>query len=219
MAANPHLETGPLHAGVPLGEARAAAVLVHGRDQEPAYMLAHLARRLDTHGVAWILPVAAERSWYPGRFFDPPSAQEPWLTHALDAYDATLAGVEAAGVPLRRTVLVGFSQGACLVAELAVGRPRPFGGVAILTGALMGSAKGRQVQPGSLEGVPALVAGATRDPWIPPGPMRETARALERAGADVTLRLYDEREHHINDDEARLVGELVAAAAGRGDPR
>ena len=38
--------------------------------------------------VAYVLPRAAERSWYPGRFYDPMHDNEPWLGWSLDAIEA-----------------------------------------------------------------------------------------------------------------------------------
>jgi phospholipase/carboxylesterase len=44
-------------------------------------------------------------------------------------------------VPPERIVLAGFSQGGCLVAVLLARTPRPYAGVAILTGALIGPSR------------------------------------------------------------------------------
>jgi hypothetical protein len=39
---NPHLAAPPVTVGPPIGEARRVALVVHGRDQDPAYMVEHL---------------------------------------------------------------------------------------------------------------------------------------------------------------------------------
>lgn len=44
-------------------------------------------------------------------------------------------------MPPERIVLAGFSQGGCLVAVLLARTPRPYAGVAILTGALIGPSR------------------------------------------------------------------------------
>jgi phospholipase/carboxylesterase len=79
----------PVLAGVPLDIARTAALLVHGRDQDEREML-EVAARVGLPDVAYVLPVAAGRTWYPGRYFDPPSVNQPWLERALDVCDAAI---------------------------------------------------------------------------------------------------------------------------------
>ena len=66
--------------------------------------------------------------WYPDRFDAPRAANEPWLAEALAACGAALDGLAAAGVPPQRIVLAGFSQGACLAADLLARRPGACGG-------------------------------------------------------------------------------------------
>jgi predicted esterase len=197
---NPHLAALPVTAGPPVGEARRVAVVVHGRDQDPAYMLEHLVGRLDAPDVAFVLPVAAGRSWYPARYFDPREANEPWLGHALAAVEAAIAGVEP-----ERVVLAGFSQGGCLVADLLSRAPRPYAGAAILTGALIGP--GAQLAP--LAGMPVFMESSRHDEWVALDDVEATARALEAAGARVTLEVSDDREHRIRDAAVAGVQELL----------
>ena len=47
---------------------------------------------------------------------------------ALEAVEAAIAAVLAAGVPPERIVLAGFSQGGCLVADLIARTPAPVRG-------------------------------------------------------------------------------------------
>ena len=103
--------------GAPLSAVRMACVLVHGRDQDEEVML-DVVERLGLDDVAYLLPVSPERSWYPGRYFDPLEANEPHLTDAIAACEAAVASARDAGVPDERIVLGGFSQGACVTAEL-----------------------------------------------------------------------------------------------------
>src|SRR4051794_29226044 len=111
VKANPHLATETVTAGNPDGAI--AAVLVHGRDQDPGYML-DISRRLALDdAVAYVLPRAVQRSWYPGRFCAPPEDNEPWLGWSLEAIGAAVTAARGPGRPLSRIALVGFSQGAC----------------------------------------------------------------------------------------------------------
>ena len=207
MGANPHPVGDPVHAGVALRDARVAAVVLHGRDQDPAYMLEHLVERLAVPGIAYLLPAAAGTSWYPGRYFDPPAANEPWLSAALEACEATVEIALKAGVPLERIVLAGFSQGACLLADFIVRRPRPYGGAALLTGALIGAAD--ELKP--LGGLPVVMVSSRHDEWVSIEDVRATARAFEAAGARVDLRVLDDREHLIAPAAVESVRELLEA--------
>jgi predicted esterase len=195
---NPHLAAPPVTVGPPVAEARHVAVVVHGRSQDPGYMLEHLVARLEAPDVAFVLPVAADNSWYPARYFDPRQANEPWLGQALEALEAAIGDVEP-----ERVVLAGFSQGACLVADLLSRHPRPFAGAAILTGALIGT----EVAP--LDGLPVYMESSRHDEWVALGDVEATAKALEAAGARVTLELSDDREHRIRDAAVAGVGALL----------
>ena len=187
---NPHLAVPPVTVGPPVAAARRVAVVVHGREQDPEYMLEHLVARLDAPDVAFVLPAAAERSWYPARYFEPREANEPWLGHALAALEAAIGDVEP-----ERVVLAGFSQGACLVADLLARAPRRFAGAAILTGAFIGP----HPDPAGLDGVPVFIESSRYDEWVALDDVEATAKALEAAGARVELEVSDDREHRIRD--------------------
>ena len=206
MTANPHLSTETAEAGDP--GAAVAAVLVHGRDQDPDFML-EIAQRLDLDdAVAYVLPRAAERSWYPGRFHDPLEDNEPWLGWSLQAIEAAVTQARDRGRSLPRVALVGFSQGACLVAEHLARRPEPYGAAAILTGALFGTPADR-LPVGSLGGLPMFFGIAESDDWISVDAVRDTVEAFQRAGARCELHVYDHQEHGVNDDEIVAVRTLL----------
>ena len=57
--------------GRAIARARRVAVVIHGRGQDPVYMLEHLVVQLDAPDVAYVLPPAAGGSWYPGRYNEP----------------------------------------------------------------------------------------------------------------------------------------------------
>jgi phospholipase/carboxylesterase len=207
MTANPHLSTETATAGNP--EAVVAAVVVHGRDQDPEYMLDRLVARLRLDDdVAYVLPRAADRSWYPGRFYDPMEDNEPCLGWSLEAIEAAVARAGGGGRKLPRVALIGFSQGACIVAEHLARRPQPYGAAAILTGALFGTAADR-MPVGSVGGLPMFFGIAQDDDWIPVDAVRDTVEAFRRAGARCDLHVYDDQEHGINDDEIVAVRTLL----------
>ena len=194
---NPHLAQGPVLAGAPLEAARMAAILVHGRDQDAEVML-DVVGRLGLDDVAYVLPLAAGHVWYPGRYFDPLPDNAPWIAWTLDALDAAIARAQATGIGDERLVLGGFSQGACMLAELVARRPRPWAGVAILTGTLLGP-EGEVTQPRRVDGLPMFFGSSRHDEWVKLPRVEATAAAFAQAGARVTLETYDDREHIIND--------------------
>ncbi|MEA2145768.1 MAG: phospholipase/carboxylesterase [Solirubrobacteraceae bacterium] len=198
MSANPNLSRGGVvHAGVPLDAARRVAVLVHGRDQDEQLMLDVVAR-LSLDDVAYLLPVAAQRTWYPGRYFDPLAENEPHLGWALEAIEHAIGLATHAGLQERQIVLGGFSQGACLVAHLVAWRPRPLAGLAVLTGVLLGAPEQR-LTPHDLLGLTVYASCSVHDAWIPIEDARATAEAFVAAGADVDFEQLDDREHLVSD--------------------
>ncbi|MGI5127807.1 alpha/beta hydrolase [Pseudonocardia sp. CA-107938] len=215
MTLNPHLVTPVVRRGAAPEHAARAALFVHGRGQDPTFMIG-VADRIGMAGVHCVFPSAAGGSWYPGRFMDLPEMNEPWLGHALDAIDARQRELEAAGFGPDRAILIGFSQGACLLAEYLVRVPRAYGAAVLLTGGYLGPNGQVKAAGGRLPGTAVLLSSSVVDEWVPPGRVRETAELLRRMGAAVTLRLHDAPDHGVSDEEVLAVRDLLAdAAVGR----
>jgi phospholipase/carboxylesterase len=198
-----------VQAGAPLHSARRAAVLVHGRDQDEQLML-DVAARLALDDVAYLLPVAAQGTWYDGRYFDPLADNEPQLGWALEAIEDAIGLASGAGLPERQILLGGFSQGACIVAHLVANQPRPLAGLAILTGALLGPPQEQQA-PHALTGLPVYASCSVHDAWIPIGDAKATAAAFAAAGADVEFEELQDREHLVSDRAVSGLGRLLTA--------
>jgi phospholipase/carboxylesterase len=210
MSVNPNLGPGSVvQAGIPLGVARRVAVLVHGRDQDEQLML-DVAARLSLDDVAYLLPVAAQRTWYHGRYFDPVADNEPQLGWALEAIERAIDLATETGLQERQIVLGGFSQGACLVAGLVARRPRPLAGLAVLTGALLGAPEQR-LTPHDLPGLPVYAACSVHDAWITIEDARAAADAFVAAGADVDFEELQDREHLVSDRQVSGLRRLLTA--------
>ncbi len=205
----PHRGQPVLASGVPLAEARAAVILTHGRGASAQDILT-LAYEIDRPGLAFLAPQAAGMAWYPQPFTAPLEANEPWLSSALAMLGAVVARVGEAGIPPERTVLLGFSQGACLSLEYAARNARRYGGVVGLSGGLIGPDGTPRDYPGSLDGTPTFLGCNELDPHIPASRVEHSADVLRRLGADVTLRFYPGVGHAVNQDEMEAVRQLLA---------
>ena len=204
----PHQGQPILTAGDPLDRARAAMVMTHGRGARAENIL-ELARELPGSGFAYLAPQAAGETWYPKRFIAPIASNEPWLSSALAAVADVLAQVKAAGIPPERTMLLGFSQGACLALEFAARNARRYGGLVGLSGGLIGPDGAPRDYPGSLDGAPVFLGCSDVDFHVPKERVHETAAVLRRLGGEVIVRLYPDLGHAVNRDEIEFVREMM----------
>ncbi|HJR62672.1 MAG TPA: hypothetical protein VJ803_03160 [Gemmatimonadaceae bacterium] len=198
-------------AGTPLANARVAVVMVHGRGASAESILT-LAPVLATDGVSFLAPQAAGGTWYPFGFMSEIEKNEPGITSGMRAIQRVLDQIAAAGIPPERTMLLGYSQGACLSTEFAARHARRYAGVACLSGGLIGPDGTPRDYPGSLDGTPVFLGCSDVDGHIPAQRVRESAQVLRRLGGDVTMRLYPGMGHEVNDDEIAAVRAMLEAA-------
>ena len=182
---------------------------VHGRTQTPAFMR-EIASRLDDPGTAWFAPAAPEDTWYPGSFLLPIADNQPDLDDSLAGMRTSLAQIRRAGWAPERTVVLGFSQGACLLSQLLLTAPAPpcAGGV-LLTGGFVGPPGTPPPDGTAWTGHPFFCGLVENDPWVPLSRARHTADVLRDRGADVELRVYPGDAHEVNDDEIAAVAGLL----------
>jgi predicted esterase len=197
-------------AGTPLDRATAAMVMVHGRGATAESILT-LAPVLDRPGFAYLAPQASANTWYPYSFMATMSQNEPGITSGLQAIADVLARIAAAGITPDRTMLLGFSQGACLALEFAARNARRYGGIAGLSGGLIGPDGTPRNYAGSLADTPVFLGCSDIDPHIPMERVEHTAEVLTSLGANVTTRLYPGMGHTVNDDEIAHVQRMMDA--------
>lgn len=201
----------PVHvAGEPLQSAGAAMILMHGRGASAEDILT-LVPELNQAGFAYLAPQAAGYTWYPYSFLAPLSNNEPWLSSALSVIASLLNTITEVGIPPERTILLGFSQGACLSLEFAARNARHYGGLAGLSGGLIGPDGTPRDYQGSLEGTPVFLGCSDVDFHIPKQRVQQSAEVLRRLGGDVTMRLYPGMGHMVNEDEIQFVRGMMAA--------
>ncbi|MFK5584161.1 alpha/beta hydrolase [Serinicoccus sp. LYQ131] len=203
---NPHLAAGAECWGEE--DAPVAVLAVHGRTQSPADMRA-LAERLDVGGLRWLAPAAAGQSWYPYGFMEERPDDDPWLAWSFEAVDAHLSRLDAAGYPPDKVVLLGFSQGACLLAHWALLHPDRYAGLVLLTGGSVGTEHEEVSFSGDFGGTPALLAGCEADPWVPRTRMAQTEDWLRGMGAQLTSLIEPGAEHQITTTATELTARLL----------
>lgn len=187
-----------------------AIVLCHGFGA-PGDDLVPLARVVDAgRGVRWFFPEALleadlgmgpsedARAWWPidmmrlqllmerGQARDLAAETPDGMVEARSALEACLAVLEREhGLEPARTILGGFSQGAMLATEVALHAERGFGGLAILSGALVSEERWREAASQSGGSIDAIVTHGRRDPILPFDGGRAVAELLAASGGRV----------------------------------
>jgi predicted esterase len=209
-AHGPHASQPVLTAGESPETAKAAMLMLHGRGATAENIL-ELAVELNRPGFFYLAPQAADYEWYPNRFTAPMESNEPYLSSALATIDTLLAQLASAGIEPERTVVLGFSQGACLALEYVARHARRYGGMAGLSGGLIGPPGTPRDYAGSMAGTPVFLGCSDVDIHIPRERVHETTEVFRRLGGEVTERLYRGMGHTINQDEIAFVQGMMAA--------
>ncbi|WP_045834955.1 alpha/beta hydrolase [Hyphomicrobium sp. 99] len=206
------LTTEVIRTGAPIGAARAAMIMVHGRGASARGIL-ELADAFEAPDLAYIAPQAQSGSWYPYSFMSPISRNEPDLSVALGTLAGLVDDLQREGMASERIVLLGFSQGACLALEFAARSARRFGGVIALSGGLIGPEGTARNYPGSLAGTPVFLGCSDVDTHIPLARVHESTEVLTKLGGDVTEKIYRGMGHTIVQDEVEHVKKILSGIA------
>jgi len=121
------------------------------------------------------------------------------------------AFLDALPVPMERTVLGGFSQGAVMSWAMALGPDRPRPAAVVALSGFLPRVEGYPLDPAKLAGVPVAVAHGTLDPVISSRFGVEAAETVAAAGADL-LRLESEVPHMVDPAWIEPLRDLVARA-------
>jgi predicted esterase len=186
-------------------------ILVHGRGASAADIMT-LGAELTNPGFAYLAPQAAGGAWYPHPFTAPLEDNEPYLSSALEVVASLFDSVEKF-IPANRVILLGFSQGACLTLEFAARHARRYGGVAGLSGGLIGPDGTPRDYPGTFDRTPVFLGCSDVDPHIRKDRVLEAADVFKRMAAEVTVKLYPRMAHTVSADEIEAVQRMVATVA------
>ena len=208
----PHAGEIALRRGAALAEARIAVIMVHGRNAGPGNIL-ELASAIDHPNAIYLAPAAKGGAWYPTSFLSPIEQNEPGISSGISVIHALIDEIVDGGMPTERIVLLGFSQGACLACTAVQRRPARYGGVLVFSGGLIGPPGATWSAEGSLDGTPVFLGCSKIDFHIPETRVRDSAAHFERMGADVTMRIYEDMGHLVNDDEIAFANALLAKIA------
>jgi predicted esterase len=211
---DPHAGERTLFAGAPLNEAKAAMIMLHGRGADAGDIIGLSSALERNDDVAYLAPNAAGHAWYPFPFMTPTAGNEPYLSSALNVVAHLLGEIALAGLATEKTFLLGFSQGACLALEFAARNPRRYGGIAALSGGLIGDIVNAEAYTGSLAGTPVFLGCSDSDPHIPLARVQQSSTVMRALGGSVSERIYPRMGHTVVRDEVAEVQRMIDAVIG-----
>lgn len=194
--------------GLPLTEANKAIIMIHGRGATAESILS-LVPHLNLTDYAILAPQANRNSWYPFGFMASDESNKVALDDSLQILQKAWREIEAAGIPSENIVLLGFSQGACLSLEFAARHGQKFGGVVAFTGGLIGEKLRLENYSGDFQGTPIFIGSSDRDFHVPAERIEESGKLLRKIGAEVTIKLFDDPDHTIREEEINWVNQNI----------
>jgi predicted esterase len=215
-----HVDGRIVSTGEEVSNAARAMILVHGRGATPELILTLVDELPNDLGYAFVAPGASEttahsRSWYPNSFLAPIEANQPGLSSGLAKIEKAVSDLGEHGITPEDIILLGFSQGACLVTEFAASNARRWGGVVALTGGLVGDRDTARDYAGSFDDTPVFLGCSDDDPHVPLWRVDETEVLLRRMGARVEKRVYPGLHHTVIRDELDWVEGTMRSLATR----
>lgn len=193
-----------------LESVKAVVFLFHGRGGDAETVFEQLGRHLLRDDLLVIAPQAYSNCWYPYRFNEPETVNQPWLDSAIASIHREVGSLVEQGLDPAKLFFGGFSQGSCLAVEYALRYPQRYGGVFCLSGGVIGPQGTRQPLQGQvLNGTPVFLGCADTDDWIPRSKFDESVSLLQQSGADVESKIYDGLGHSICEDELTKVQLMI----------
>jgi phospholipase/carboxylesterase len=188
----------------PKGPAKSAVIFLHGlgadgHDFEPIVPQLGLDPRSSVRFVfphAPSIPVSLNGgfvmpAWYDIRDADLRSRHdEAGIRDTAKKIEALIAREVERGIPSRRIVLAGFSQGGAMAVHVALRHPHPLAGIVALSTYLVGADTVAAELSSANRGIPVFQAHGTQDPMVRFERGVALREKLVELGCDVTWREY-----------------------------
>jgi len=194
-------------AGVPVGQAKGALIMIHGRGASAQSMIP-LSSYLDLKDVAIFAPQATQHSWYPTSFIAPVDENQPALDSALEVISELVKDIVTAGIPEDKIYFLGFSQGACLTLEYVTRNAMKYAGIIAFTGGLIGKELALENYKGDFRQTTVLITTSDPDHHVPLKRVKESAAVMENMNARMHVVAYPQKQHTITNEEIELANNL-----------
>jgi predicted esterase len=189
-------------------DAESAMILIHGRGADAESILS-ITGDLGLKDYLYAAPQAYRNRWYPHSFLSLVGSNEPDLTSGLNVIDSIIKNLNESGISYSEIILLGFSQGACLVLEYAARNAKKFKGVIGLSGGLIGKNIEQSRYSGSFDGGIVFLGCGSIDTHIPEERVHQTADVMFDLKASVTKRIYHGMGHTVNEDEINFIKSIM----------
>lgn len=223
----PHLETLELE---PPGPADASVIWMHGlgADANDFYGLAPQLGLPAELRVRFVFPNAPRipvtingglimRAWYDVLGFDARDQDEKRIRQSAGWIDELVAREADRGVPARRVVLAGFSQGGAMALFGGLRHPEALAGLMCLSAFLPLPDTLEAEASAANRAVPIFQAHGTADPMVSADLGRRSRDLLSTAGYTVDYREYS-MAHEVCFDEVRDIGAWLSGVLAGQDP-
>lgn len=197
-----------IQTGLPLSESKKAIILIHGRGAT-ADSIVSLADYLELADLSIFAPQAAQRTWYPYGFMASDEGNLSSLNSSLQQVSLLFQFLIENGKTPEQIYVMGFSQGACLSLEFAALNAQKLGGVVAFTGGLIGEKLEEKKYSGDFQGTPILLSSSAHDMHVPAQRINDSAQLLQRMGAEVSLKFFEDELHTIRPEELTWVNQTL----------
>ena len=197
-----------IQTGLPLSESKKAIILLHGRGATAESILS-LADYLELADFSIFAPQAAQRTWYPYGFMASDEGNLSALNSSLQQVSLLFQFLIENGKAPEQIYVLGFSQGACLSLEFAALNAQKLGGVVAFTGGLIGEKLEEKKYSGDFQGTPILLSSSAHDMHVPAQRINDSAQLLQKMGAEVSLKFFQDELHTIRPEELTWVNQTL----------
>jgi phospholipase/carboxylesterase len=151
------------------------------------------------------------RAWYDIRSLSADDrADETGVRESIAEVEALIGRERDRGVPPKRLLLVGFSQGGAMALASGLRREAPVAGIAALSSYLpLASTTQSEMTPGG-KTTPVFMAHGTQDPVVMPAWGSRSRDTLQALGVQVEWRTYP-MPHAVHPQEVRDLGDWMEA--------